>query len=137
VSRLSIVRAAQRLAPAAWAVAWLLAAAASASAAPPDPGRLFFTPSQRAQLEAARIRSAAPASTGTQAAGGDAPPAQRYDGVVIRSDGRTTRWIDGKPQPDGNIAPGLKPGQVRSGGKVYESYQVLPPAAPPTKEPKP
>ena len=118
-----------------WVMALLLAAA-PAAAAPNDPGRLFFTPAQRAQLETARAHSAAPVSAGGQAADGETPPAQRYDGVVIRSDGRTIRWIDGRPQPDGSAVSGLKPGQMRRGGKVYEPYQVLPvaPARPSVPE---
>jgi len=33
------------------------AGGASLAAAPADPGRLFYTPAQRAQLEAARVRN--------------------------------------------------------------------------------
>jgi hypothetical protein len=62
--------------------------------------------------------------------------------MVIRSDGKTTRWVDGKPQLDGSGVSGLKPGQIRANGKVYEPYQVLRPtppgsAAPTAKEPAP
>ncbi|MHB1188207.1 hypothetical protein [Thiobacillus sp.] len=68
----------------------------------------------------------------------DAPAPLRFDGMVIRSDGRTTHWVDGKPQPDGSGVAGLKPGQIRAGGKVYEPYQVLRPrpADPATPEAK-
>ncbi len=97
-----------------------------------DPGRLFYTPAQRAQLEAARMYKGSPGSRGS--ADGDAPPL-RYDGVVIRSDGKTTRWINGRPQLDASGVAGMKPGQVRAGSKVYEPYQVLRPAAP--KDPTP
>ena len=121
------------------ALALMLAATAPAFAAAPDLGRLFYTPDQRAELEAARVRgTAAASSSARQSAGGEAPPAQRYDGMVIRSDGRITRWIDGRLRQDSNAVPGLKPGQVRSGGRVYEPYQVLPaPAAPVPGEPAP
>jgi hypothetical protein len=89
-----------------------------------DLGRLFYTPAQRAELEAARARNATQASP--------AAPAivhpQRFDGVVIRSDGASTSWINGRPQTGVSGAAGLKPGQVRSDGKVYEPYQVLRPA---------
>lgn len=90
-----------------------------------DLGRLFYTPAQRAQLEAARARNV------TQAASPAAPTIvhpQRFDGVVIRSDGTGTSWINGRPQTGVSGAAGLKPGQVRSAGKVYEPYQVLRPA---------
>ena len=90
-----------------------------------DLGRLFYTPAQRAQLEAARARNV------TQAAGPAAPTIdqpQRFDGVVIRSDGASTSWINGRPHTGVSGAAGLKPGQVRSAGQVYEPYQVLRPA---------
>jgi hypothetical protein len=64
---------------------------------------------------------------------GDATAPLRYDGVLIRSDGKTTRWIDGKAQPDGAGVSGLKPGQIRADGKVYEPYQVLRPSPNPAE----
>jgi len=96
-------------------------------AAPADPGRLFFTPAQRAQLEDARARDVTQSSPGQQTSSASAPVLLRYDGMVIRSDGRTTRWIDGKVRRDGAAVSGLKPGQIRADGKVYEPYQVLRP----------
>ncbi|HSJ80496.1 MAG TPA: hypothetical protein VK910_04710 [Thiobacillus sp.] len=103
-----------------------------------DPGRLFYTPAQRAQLEAARARNV----TQVRQATPDSPPPRRYDGVVIRSDGKTTRWVDGQPQTGASGASGvagLKPGQIRDDGRVYEPYQVLRPnpAAPVAEEPTP
>ena len=99
-------------------------------AAPADPGRLFFTPAQRAQLEDARARNVTPPAPGQQTSSASAPAPLRYDGVVIRSDGKTTRWVDGKAQRDGSAVSGLKPGQIRANGKVYEPYQVLRPRPP-------
>jgi hypothetical protein len=109
-------------------------------AASSDPGRLFYTPAQRAQLESARTQTVTP--LGSQSKRGlpdSTPPPLRYDGMVIRSDGKTTRWVDGKPQRDGSDVSGLKPGQVRADGKVYEPYQVQRPVspAPAVKEPAP
>ena len=98
-----------------------------AGVAAPDPGRLFFTPAQRAQLEDARARDVTQPSPGQQTTSASAPAPLRYDGVVIRSDGKTTRWIDGKVRRDGAAVSGLKPGQIRADGKVYEPYQVLRP----------
>ena len=102
-----------------------------------DPGRLFYTPEQRAQLEAARARNVTQVRQATPDTG--APPPIRYDGVVIRSDGKTTRWVDGQPLTGASGVSGLKPGQIRADGRVYEPYQVLRPnpAAPVAEEPTP
>jgi hypothetical protein len=100
------------------------------------PGRLFYTPEQRAQLDAARARNVTQLRQAAPDAG--APPPVRYDGVVIRSDGHTTRWVDGQPQAGASGVAGLKPGQIRADGRVYEPYQVLRPnPAPVAEEPTP
>ncbi|HWR78358.1 MAG TPA: hypothetical protein VN283_14240 [Thiobacillus sp.] len=100
------------------------------------PGRLFYTPEQRAQLEAARDRNVTQVR---QSAPDVAPPPLRFDGMVIRSDGTRTRWVNGQPQVGASGVAGLKPGQIRADGKVYEPYQVLrpSPAAPVAEEPTP
>jgi hypothetical protein len=101
-----------------------------------DPGRLFYTTDQRAQLVAARARNVTQVR---QAAPNIAPPPVRFDGMVIRSDGNGTRWVNGQPQADASGVAGLKPGQIRAEGRVYEPYQVLRPSSAPavTKEPTP
>ena len=103
-----------------------LALTVSTSAFAADPGRLFYTPAQRAQLEAARTgvpepRTKAPAARASE-------PVQ-FDGIVVRSDGRTTTWINGEARRGDTRAANLKPGQVRAGNQVYEPYQVLAPDA--------
>jgi hypothetical protein len=117
-----------------WMLALCLGSIGTSLAAPADPGRLFFTPAQRAQLEDARARNVTPPGPGQQAAD-RAPAPLRYDGLVIRSDGKTTRWIDGKAQRDGSAVSGLKPGQIRANGKVYEPYQVVRPTLPVAADP--
>ena len=92
-----------------------------------DPGRLFYTPAQRAQLDAAR---ASKVTEARQATPGVAHPL-RFDGMVIRSDGSRTSWVNGQPQAGASGVAGLKPGQIRADGKVYEPYQVLRPAPSP------
>ena len=102
----------------------VLCVAAASSHAAPEPGRLFYSPAQRAQLEQLRLVPA-----GRHAAARAEPayvPPLRFDGVVVRSDGRTTRWVNGRAQVGSNGTGGLKPGQVRADGKVYEPYQILP-----------
>lgn len=107
----------------------LLAFASSSSLAAADEmGRLFYTPAQRAQLETARAHSLrAPSSRNSQETNGEDTPPLRFDGVVTRSDGKTTRWVDGKAQVGPSSVSGLKPGQIRANGKIYEPYQVLRP----------
>lgn len=107
----------------------LLLAQASILAEPFEPGRLFYTPAQRAQLEAARAHNVTQtARPNTPGISVNVPPPLRYDGIVIRSDGQATRWVDGKAQVGPSSVSGLKPGQVRANGKVYEPYQLLRPA---------
>ncbi len=99
-------------------------------AEPSEMGRLFYTPAQREQLETARTRNTTQRDRASQAVIPSAPPPQRYDGIVIRSDGKTTRWVDGKPEVGAPSVRGLKPGQTRADGKVYEPYQIVRPALP-------
>jgi len=71
----------------------LLAAAAPAGAQ--EIGRLFFTPEQRAALDARRK-----ARVPDKAAAVVASPTTRLDGFVKRSGGPSTVWINGESLPD-------------------------------------
>lgn len=116
--------------PARWLVSLSLCVAGTSLAAPAEPGRLFYTPAQRAQLESARSRNVTqPAGQNRKAVTGASAPLQ-FDGVMIRSDGQITRWVNGEPQAGASGVAGLKPGQIRATGRIYEPYQVLPPASP-------
>lgn len=101
-------------------------------------GRLFYTPAQRAQIEAGRNRS-------TPVPAADTPGAQdtTYNGYVLRSDGRATLWINGQPRrlqhapaTPGKLKlpalPALKPGQEFNTryGRVLEPYERAAPAPP-------
>lgn len=90
-----------------------------------DPGRLFYSPEQRAQLEAARDRNIIQTK---QALPTVTPAPLRFDGMVIRSDGKGTSWVNGQPQVGATGVKGLKPGQIQADGKVYEPYQILRPS---------
>jgi len=120
-----------------WIFSVSLCLCGSGFAATADPGRLFYTPAQRAQLEAARARNVTQIRQTAPDTG--APPPIRYDGVVIRSDGKTTRWVDGQPQTGASGVAGLRPGQIRADGRVYEPYEVLRPrpVSPVAEEPTP
>jgi hypothetical protein len=124
-------------------------------------GRMFFTPAQRASLDVARSQRAR-TTIGTESAEDAAPAAQTitYGGLIQRSDGRTTVWLnnqavhDDNPagagavvsrvRPDGSItlqAPqsarsvNLKPGQTveLQSGTIEEGYSRRPPAQPESK----
>ena len=107
-----------------------------------DLGRLFFTPEQRAALDARR-KARVP---DTPAVAVVASPTTRVDGFVRRSGGPSTVWVNGEPlgehgaeaprivrgassDPrvsvpvgDGGIRFSLKPGQVldRGSGEVHD-----------------
>lgn len=88
-------------------------------------GRLFYTPEQRAGLEKARLQN----RTQTSPAIAIAPRPLTYDGVVLRSDGRSTRWVNGKTRTGGSYAletsgKSLKPGQTLDRGHVYEAHEI-------------
>lgn len=87
------------------------------------PGRLFYTPAQRAMLINARTHKV------TEIPKSAAPPVaapMRFDGVITRSDGVTTHWINGRPHA--GQPPNLKPGQTRAQQQVYEPYQLQRPS---------
>jgi hypothetical protein len=61
-------------------------------------GRLFFTPEQRAALDARR-KARVPDKP---AAAVVASPTTRVDGFVKRSSGPSTVWVNGEPLPEGS-----------------------------------
>jgi hypothetical protein len=85
----------------------LLLAAAPARAAEVSLGRLFFTPAQRLALEEARRKNTRAEVLAVEKP--TAPPVRNVSvsGVVRRSDGESTVWVNGKPV-DGATADGLK-----------------------------
>lgn len=105
-------------------IACLLAAATmpAAAAEAPQVGRMFFTPTQRAQLDVARAQRARAtlATENTEEAATAAPVAQSltYDGVVRRADGSTTVWINSRPVNPKDPAGPVIVGRVRADGGV-------------------
>jgi hypothetical protein len=77
------------------AVLVLLLAAAPAMAQ--DLGRLFFTPEQRAALDARRKARVPDKPMATVVAS----PTTRVDGFVQRSGGPSTVWVNGEALPEG------------------------------------
>ena len=111
------------------AVSLSLCGSAFAVQSPAEPltGRLFYTPAQRVMLVNARTHKV------TEIQKSYAPPESApisLDGVIIRSDGVATHWVNGRPQsgrPTANVRS-LKPGQTRAHQKVYEPYQLMRPS---------
>ena len=78
------------------AVALLLLLLAAEVARAGPFGRLFHTPEQRAALDALRKNGPQPPESRTVKALPSPEPA-RLDGYVLRSDGPSTLWINGRP----------------------------------------
>jgi len=104
--------------------ALLVLMAGAGTAAGAEFGRMFFTPSQRAALDHFRnlnIRNAAISEDDRDkdlVAPPPAPEQVSVDGVVRRSDGKSTVWINkravGAQQPRGvNVAPGKSDNRVK------------------------
>ena len=89
----------RRLAP----LALLLALLSAGPAAAQQLGRLFFTPEQRAALDARRA-----ARMPDKPAAVAESPTTRVDGYVKRSSGKSTVWVDGEAMPDGLQLEGLR-----------------------------
>ena len=70
-------------------------------------GRLFFTPDQRAALDArrkARVPDKPAAVLQVES------PTTRVDGAVRRAGGRSTVWVNGEAIPEGAQPAGARPG---------------------------
>lgn len=96
------------------------------------PGRLFYTPAQRSMLNDARTRQVTDLPKVSASGYGTSPASSApvsFDGVITRSDGVATHWINGRPHvgSTSNNIRNLKPGQTRAAQKVYEPYQILQP----------
>jgi hypothetical protein len=79
------------------ALVGLLLATASAAAVAQELGRLFFTPEQRAELDARRKARVPdkPAAVLIES------PSTTLDGYVKRSDGKSTLWLNGEAVTEG------------------------------------
>jgi hypothetical protein len=81
---------------------------------------MFFTPAQRASLDVARSQRAR-ATLATENADEAAPAAQTitYGGLIQRSDGRTTVWLNNQAVHDNNPAgAGAVVSRVRPDGSI-------------------
>lgn len=90
--------------------------AAAEPASPPRLGRLFMTPESRASLERQRqfiLKE-------TRGLAGDS---MRLDGVVVRSSGKSTVWINNRPQNENAQGTGVvaRPSRQRPGRATLSS----------------
>ncbi len=93
-------------------------------------GRLFFTPEQRTALDEVRFASPQeqapePEVVAREPAPEPARPVQsfRMEGLVVRSQGPNTAWVDGRPVlRRGKTSQGVTvdPGAVRAGGVTVQ-----------------
>ncbi len=125
------------------ALACVLAVIAAPAQAADSLGRLFFTPTQRASLDVARSQktrvTVATEKTDEEAA--PAPEVLTYGGMVRRSDGKTTVWINNRAlhdrepvggtsiinqvQPDGGISLQMPQSNRSVDLKVGQSVELL------------
>ena len=82
-----------------------LALLPSAPARAQELGRLFFTPDQRAALDARRKARVPDKPAAVPQA---EQPVTRVDGAVRRSDGRSTVWVNGEAVPENPRADGAR-----------------------------
>jgi hypothetical protein len=95
-------------------------AACTASAAQPL-GRLFFSPLERAQLDAARARKEHAVAAAAAPAAEGQPPSQviTYSGIVRRSDGKSILWLNNRPAEEKDALRDLAiSGRVERDGAV-------------------
>ena len=69
-----------------------------------DLGRLFFTPEQRGALDARRKARIPDKPTAVVVES----PVTRIDGVVSRTGGKSTTWVNGEAVPEGSQPEGLR-----------------------------
>lgn len=84
-------------------------------------GRLFFSPTERAQLDVARVQKR-PSATAAASEAVEAPPAPQvvtYGGLVRRSDGRQMLWLNNRLVDEKEALVGMSiKGKVRPDGSV-------------------
>jgi len=95
----------------------LLVIAQIVQAADPLPiGRIFFTPEQRSQLDMLRTQKV----VATQVRDEPVPENVTYNGIVRRSDGKTTVWVNNEAMTDAELR--VKQSIV---GRVDRNGQIL------------
>lgn len=141
--------------PQASAAAGSAQARAPGLARPAQLGRLFYTPTERAQLDLARMQKK-PATQAAAAEPVEPPPVPQvvtYGGLVRRSDGRQMLWINnrlvdekealaglslkGKVRPDGAVTLQIPQSNATVDVKVGQSVEVYSGKVAETRKPPP
>jgi len=93
---------------------------AGAASAVEIEGRLFFTPTQRAQLDLLRAQKVRqpPQASEDESAAAPAPEVITYGGIVRRSDGKSTVWLNDRPISDRAKAADAGIGRLRNDGAI-------------------
>lgn len=93
----------------------LALAAPFAHAADPAIGRIFYTPEQRVQLDSLRAQKA----VATQVREEPVPEVITYQGIVRRSDGKATVWVNNEALSDTELRNGQSlVGNISRDGQV-------------------
>ncbi|MBX3651646.1 MAG: hypothetical protein KF771_09760 [Burkholderiales bacterium] len=93
----------------------LLVTALPAAYAAELTGRLFFTPDQRDQLDQLRKQKA----IASQVRDEPVPETVTYNGIIRRSDGKTTIWMNNQPMSDADLRSGQSvTGTVSRDGRI-------------------
>ncbi len=103
-----------------------IGSASQPAATAPAMGRLFYTPAQRATLDDMRKRPQAALALEQKSS---LPPAPEYvtlNGIVRRSDGATTVWLNDKQVRGRESEEGLKISPARSGSTPNHVTVVVP-----------
>lgn len=79
-------------------------------------GRLFFTPEQRAQLDTLRIKKVVASQTKDE----PAPEIVTFSGIVRRSDGKATVWVNNKALSESELR-----GEESISGRISRDGQIL------------
>ena len=100
----------------------LLLAPLLAGAAEAPLGRLFFTPDQRAQLDTLRTKKV----VASQAKEEPPPEVVTYNGIIRRSDGKTTVWVNNQALSEADLRekPAIAGRVSRDGQIVIQAGQT-------------
>jgi hypothetical protein len=97
----------------------LLLAAAPPAMSAEALGRLFFTPTERQQLDQARLRKPGPAQAAEAPPAPEPPQVLKYSGIVRRSDGKSVLWLNNRPVDEKEaLSSHSVSGRIRNDGSV-------------------